>query len=199
MAKINLLPWRQERRRQRQKEFYSLLGVSAALAVLIGSGVVSYFNHLIDVQNRRNGMLRTEITALDAKLKEIEILEQKRASLLQRKQVIEQLQANRSQMVHLFDELVRTIPEGVKLDSMKQNGEALTLLGIAQSNARVSSYMRSLEKSGWMTSPDLKIIEAKGGDKGMPYQFSLTVKLSKPKPPESTPGSDALPAGGLSP
>ena len=183
MAKINLLPWRQERRKQRQKEFLSLVGMTAALAVAIAFGVVEYFDALIENQNARNAHLQSEITALDSRIKEIEGLEKQRAALLVRKQVIEQLQANRSQMVHLFDELVRTIPEGVRLDSIKQAGSVLTLDGFAQSNARVSSYMRSLEKSGWMTSPDLSIIEARGDDKLMPYQFSLRVTLTKPRQP----------------
>lgn len=183
MARINLLPWRQERRKRRQKEFGSLIGLTALLAAFLAFGIYSYFNVLIDNQNARNTYLQNEITALDARIKEIEGLEKQRAALLARKEVIEQLQANRSQMVHLFDELVRTIPEGVRLNAIKQNGDQLTLEGIAQSNARVSSYMRSLEKSGWMTNPDLAIIEAKGGDKAMPYQFTLRVTLTKPKQP----------------
>ena len=181
MAKINLLPWRLERRKQRQKEFYSMLGGAAILALLIAFGVVKYFDYLIETQNARNARLTSEIAQLDAKIKEIEELDKKKAQLLARKAVIEQLQANRSQMVHLFDELVRTIPDGVRLNSIKQTGEELTLDGVAQSNARVSSYMRALEGSGWMTNPDLSIIEAKGGDKAMPFVFALKVKLIKPK------------------
>ncbi len=181
MAKINLLPWRQERRKQRQKEFLSLLGVSAVFAVVAAFGVIKYFDTLIENQEGRNGYLRTEITALDARITEIEGLEKKRAALLARKQVIEQLQANRSQMVHLFDELVRTLPDGVRLNSIRQTGTQLTLEGVAQSNARVSSYMRNLERSGWMRNPDLSVIEAKGGDKALPYQFNLRVTLTKPK------------------
>lgn len=181
MAKINLLPWRQERRKQRQKEFLTLVGLSAAFALLVAFGVVKYFDTLIENQTERNAYLQTEIKALDSKIKEIEGLERQRAALLARKQVIEQLQANRSQMVHLFDELVRTIPEGVRLTTIKQAGTSLALNGVAQSNARVSSYMRNLEKSGWMTNPDLSIIEAKGGDKSMPYEFTLRVTLTKPK------------------
>jgi len=181
MTKINLLPWRQERRAQRQKEFLTLLGLTALAAVLVAFGVVRYFDHLIEQQNARNQYLQQEITALDAKIAEIAELERKRSHLLNRKQVIEQLQANRSQMVHLFDELARTMPDGVRLNSIKQNGEQLTLEGVAQSNARVSNYMRALQASGWMTNPDLSIIEAKGGDKLMPYEFSLMVTLTKPK------------------
>lgn len=189
MAKINLLPWRAERRKQRQKEFYGLLGAAALAAVLVGFGVVKYFDMLLSNQTSRNTQLQDEIKGLDAKIKEIEALDKKKAELLARKAVIEQLQANRSQMVHLFDELVRTIPDGVRLDSIKQTGEDLTLNGVAQSNARVASYMRQLQGSGWMTNPDVSVIEAKGVDKAMPFVFALRVKLIKPKregDPETT-------------
>ena len=182
MTKINLLPWRQERRAQRQKEYLTVLGLSGLVAAAVAFGVITYYDGLIVNQNDRNAFLTAEIQALDAKIAEIAELEKKRDHLLNRKQVIEQLQANRSQMVHLFDQLVRTIPEGVRLNSIKQNGESLTLDGMAQSNARVASYMRSLEGSGWMTAPDVSIIEAKGTDKLMPYQFTLSVTLTKPKP-----------------
>ncbi len=181
MAKINLLPWRAERRKQRQKEFYTMLAGAALVAVVIGLGVVKYFDHLIGVQNQRNTRLTSEIALLDEAISKIEALDKRKAELLARKAVIEQLQSSRSQMVHLFDQLVRTIPDGVRLNSIKQTGEKLTLDGVAQSNARVSSYMLELEDSGWMTAPDLSIIEAKGSDKSMPYQFALTVTLKKPK------------------
>ena len=92
--------------------------------------------------------------------------------------MIEQLQSNRSQMVHLFDSLVRTIPDGVALSAIKQEGDILTLTGRSQSNARVSTYMRQLESSGWMTNPDLNVIEAKDGNPGLPYEFNLKVKLA---------------------
>jgi len=182
MAKINLLPWRAERRKQRQKEFYGMLGIAAGIAVLIAFGVIKFYDARIENQNARNGRLKQEITALDAAIKEIQALDKKKAELLARKAVIEQLQANRSQMVHLFDELVRTIPEGVRLNAIKQTGDDLTLTGVAQSNARVASYMRALEGSGWMASPDVSIIEAQArGDGAMPFGFSLRVKLIKPK------------------
>jgi type IV pilus assembly protein PilN len=181
MAKINLLPWRAERRKQRQKDFMVLLGISAAAAVLVAFGVVSYFNGLIENQTERNALLQREITALDGRIKEIEGLERQRAALLARKAVIEQLQASRSQMVHLFDELVRTTPEGVRLIAVRQAGTQLTLEGVAQSNTPVSSFMRRIEGSGWMSRPDLSIIEARGSDRMMPYQFSLRVTMTKPK------------------
>lgn len=181
MAKINLLPWRAERRQQRQKQFYTLLGVVAVAAVLAVFGVKTYYDSLIEAQQARNNYLQNEIKLVDAKIKEIEELDRKRANLLQRKQVIEELQASRSLMVHLFDELVRTIPEGVRLSSIKQAGTVLTLEGLTQSNARVSSYIRALENSGWMARPDLSIIEAKGADRNMPYIFNLKVNLVQPK------------------
>jgi len=197
MARINLLPWRAQRRKQRQNEFYMMLGAAAVLAVLLAFGVVKYFDAEIEGQNARNSFLQSEITKLDAQIKAIEELERTKARLLARKAVIEQLQANRSQMVHLFDELVRTIPDGVRLTSIKQSGTQMTLDGVTQSNARVSSYMRNLQASGWIKNPDLKIIEAKGNDRSMPYQFTLTVTLTKPGADEAdAEGEDLAMAGG---
>jgi type IV pilus assembly protein PilN len=180
MARINLLPWRAERRKLRQKEFVSMLGLSAVAALLVSFLIVMYYNGQLEGQLNRNSYLREQITIVDQQIAEIEELDKKKANLLARKQVIEQLQASRSQMVHLFDQLVRTIPEGVRLTSLKQNGQTLTLEGLAQSNARVSSYMRNLEESGWMGNPDLTIIETKGEDKGLPNVFSLKVTLKTP-------------------
>lgn len=184
MAKINLLPWRAERRKQRQQQFYTLLAIVAIAAVLAVFGIKLYFDSLIEAQQARNAYLQNEISEVDKKIKEIESLDKKRADLLQRKQVIEELQASRSQMVHLFDELVQTIPEGIRLTSIKQNGSVLTLEGVSQSNARVSSYIRALEGSGWMARPDLSVIEAKGSEKNMPYIFNLKVSLVQPKAAE---------------
>lgn len=197
MARINLLPWRAERRKLRQKEFMSMLGLAAAAAMLLSFLIVMYYNGQIEGQQNRNQYLRDQIVIVDQQIKEIEELDKKKANLLARKQVIEELQASRSQMVHLFDELVRTIPEGVRLNSIKQNGQTLTLDGLAQSNARVSSYMRNLEESGWMTNPDLSIIEAKGTDKGLPNVFSLKVRLKSPSSEEAAaPAPAAAVAGG---
>lgn len=192
MARINLLPWREERRKLRQKEFAVMFAMAALGAVLLSFVIISYYNGQIDGQNERNAYMRDQITQVDKAIKEIEELDKKKAKLLARKEVIEQLQANRSQMVHLFDSLVRTIPDGAVLTSIKQDSQTLTLEGRAQSNARVSTYMRNLEGSGWMTSPDLSIIEAKGGDKGLPYVFRLQVKLANPNAPRDEDG-DGVP------
>jgi type IV pilus assembly protein PilN len=192
MARINLLPWREERRKVRQKEFMTMLGVAALGAVLLSFLMVNYFSRQIDGENARIAYVKDQIAKVDQQIKEIEELDKKKAKLLARKEVIEQLQANRSQMVHLFDSLVRTIPDGVTLTSIKQEGDKLTLEGRSQSNARVSTYMRNLEGSGWMTKPDLSIIEAKAGDPGLPYTFTLSVMLANPNAPKDTDG-DGVP------
>lgn len=188
MARINLLPWRAERRKHRQKEFLTLLGLSAAAAAVLAFFVISFYSAQIGGQNERNAYLHDQIAKVDTQIKEIDALDEKKTKLLARKEVIEQLQANRSQMVHLFDSLVRTIPDGVILTSIKQEGDKLTIDGRSQSNARVSSYMRTLEGSGWMTKPDLSIIEAKAGDPGLPYSFTLSVLLANPNAPKDLNG-----------
>lgn len=196
MARINLLPWRAERRKQRQKEFGVMLGLAALAGLLLWFLVNSYYNAQIDGQNTRNSYLQDQIRQVEASITEIDELDRQKARLLARKEVIEQLQANRSQMVHLFDSLVRTIPDGVVLTNIKQVGEALTLEGRSQSNARVSTYMRNLEGSGWMTKPDLSIIEARDGVAGLPYAFTLAVQLANPNAPKDEDGDgipDAVP------
>lgn len=195
MSRINLLPWRAERRKQRQKEFGVMVGIAAAAGVALWFLVNMYYNAQIDGQSARNAFLQQQIAEVDTQITEIDALESQRARLLARKAVIEQLQGNRSQMVHLFDQLVRTIPDGVLLTSLKQEGQTLTLEGRSQSNARVSTYMRSLDTSGWMTSPQLSVIEAQDGVPGLPYAFTLSVQLSTPAAKEAaaTGGDPAAP------
>lgn len=194
MAKINLLPWREDRRKLRNKEAQTLL-VAAALvgAVLV---FASWFQvgKWIDGQEARNGLLREEIRIADEKMKEIEALERTRQTLLRRKEVIEQLQSDRSVMVHLFDELVRRTPEGVRLSSIKQSGQQLTLQGFAESNARVSEYMRVIDQSEWLGNSDLSIVEAKGEDRKERYVFTLVINLVKPAAEGKEPGAADAPA-----
>ena len=184
MAKINLLPWRTERRKLREREFYMMLGGAAIAAVLAVFLWVFWMNERLDNQDSRNAYMKDQIHQLDDKLTEIKRLEETKSKLLARKQIIEQLQANRSQMVHLFDELVKTIPDGVRLTSMKQNGDTLTLAGVAQSNASVATYMRNLDKSSWLKRSDLQQTQAKGNDKRDRFEFGLTVKLTSPEEKE---------------
>ncbi|MGA8277440.1 MAG: PilN domain-containing protein [Rhodanobacteraceae bacterium] len=182
MARINLLPWRIERRKQREREFYGLLGAAGVGGLLVMFIWVGWMSARIDNQGARNNYLKAEINTLDQKIAEIAKLDDTRARLLTRKQIIEQLQSNRSQMVHLFDEMVRTIPDGARLTSMKQAGDTLTLAGVAESSARVATYMRNVDVSPCMGHSDLEKIENKTGDKGidkqLPYVFSLRVKLN---------------------
>ena len=180
MARINLLPWRAERQKERKKQFFMMLALSAFAGLAVWFLINTYYNAQISGQQERNAFLDQEIVAVQAKITEIQALEEKKNKLLNRKMVIEELQANRSQMVHLFDSLVRTIPDGVILTSIKQEGDKLTLEGRSQSNARVSTYMRNFETSGWMTKPELSVIQAEGDDKGLPYTFSLAVTLANP-------------------
>lgn len=179
-ANLNLLPWRAKRRKQREREFFSLLGFAAVLGALLVLAGIFFYNGRIEHQQARNNFIRGEITKLEEQIKEIERLEERRRQLIARKDVIERLQADRTRMVHLFDELVRTIPEGVRLTSIKQAGPLLTLEGLAQSHARVSTYMRRLDESDWLTKPDLSIIDAKGEDQGSRFAFTLRVTMTVP-------------------
>ena len=181
MARINLLPWRAERRKQREREFFMQLGAAAAVALVLVIGWSMWMGMRIDNQTDRNAYLQGQITQLKAENEQIKNLDKVRDRLLARKKIIEDLQANRSQMVHLFDELVKRTPPSVRLTSMAQKGEQLTLEGVAQSNAAVADYMRNLEASPWLGAADLQKTEKKAGDSRMPYDFGLTVKLGMPK------------------
>ncbi len=189
-ANINLLPWRLERRKLREREFYLMLAGAALAGALLVLGIVGLHSAQIDAQQARNQFLRSEITKLDAQIVEIERLKEARRQLVARKDVIERLQANRTQMVHMWDQLVRTIPEGVRLSAVKQAGTQLTLEGFAQSQARVSTYMRRLEDSDWLTGTSLTIVEAKDEDQRSRFAFTLRVQLTQPGAPDPTEAVD---------
>lgn len=201
MTRINLLPWRLERRNRREKEFYMMLGAAAVFGLLAFLLWSFWMGARIDNQNDRNNYLEAQIKQLDAKIVEIKELEKTRAQLLARKDIIEQLQANRSQMVHLFDELVKTIPDSVRLTAMAQTGEKLHLEGRAQSNASVATYMRNLDSSPWLGNPDLRKTENTDGGGSLPYIFLLDTTLTRPEDnkdaeegaPESTGSTEAAP------
>jgi len=174
MARINLLPWRENLRKKQQRAF----GIAAIAAVMATAaacaGVYFYIGSLIDYQNQRNQFLQREIALMDAKLKEIADLEKTKSKLIARMNVIQQLQSSRPEVVHLFDELVATIPDGVHLVRMEQSGSTLTLEGEAQSNARVSAYMRNIEASKWLDKPSLQVIKSMDGDQVGRSRFTLT-------------------------
>ncbi len=181
MVKINLLPWREERRQKLTKEYFVLLGIGAIIALAIVFSVYKIYDHNINFQNQRNDIIAKEIVKLDAQIVEIENLEKTRDDLLSRKKVIEELQANRTQMVHLFDELVSTIPNGLFLENIKQNGNIISLEGYAQSHSRVSAYMRKLEKSEWFKIPvRVEYIKADESFDTHEQKFKLMVNLTNP-------------------
>lgn len=184
MAHVNLLPWRAERRKQREREFYMQLVAAFVVALGVLLLWIFWMDQRIDNQNDRNAYLQTEIKQLDVRIAKIKDLEKVREHLLARKQIIEQLQADRSQMVHLFDELVKTIPSNARLTGLKQNGQSMTLDGVAQSNASVAEYMRNIEASPWMGHADLSKTENTHDATRMPYVFGLNVTLSRPKSDE---------------
>ena len=185
MAKINLLPWRAERRERRKREFFTHLGIGAVAAIVLVLLWGFWMSLRINNQNDRNEYLQGQITQLDSKITEIKSLQKVKKHLLDRKRIVEKLQSSRSQMVHLFDQIVETIPAGARLTGLKEveNGdtETLTLDGVAQSNATVAEYMRNIEASPWMGPAALVKTENVHSDSNTPYEFELVVKLGTPK------------------
>lgn len=175
MSRINLLPWREERRAVRKKQFLSGLGVAAFLAAGTVGLVHMYFDTLISNQNNRNTYIEQEISALDSKIAQIRELEKEKSSLIARMHAIETLQTSRPLVVHLFDELVTSMPEGIYLNEIEQKDEVLTVHGTAQSNARVSNFMRNLEASEWLTGATLEVIESKDKKKDRFNNFILKI------------------------
>jgi type IV pilus assembly protein PilN len=182
MAGINLLPWRAERRKQKQQEFFTITALALLFTAAVLIVVHFQIGGMIEYQNQRNQYLQSEVALLDQKIKEIEELEAKKKRLIAKMEVIQQLQLSRPEIVHLFDELARTIPDGVLLIDLAQADKLLTINGVAQSNARVSAYMRNLESSPWLQDPVLNVIESKQDSKDKKGQrgnkFTLQVKQS---------------------
>lgn len=197
MARINLLPWREEARRERQRQFlYSLMGtlVLGAILVLI---VGMFFDQRISHQESRNQQIQVEINRLEQRIARIAELERTRDRLLSRKQIIESLQASRSLTVELLDKLAKTIPVGITLTNVRQQGANLTLLGTSQSNARVSAYLQSLEEMDLFVRPELQYVRA-SQDPPTPietYEFAISVKLDNTKDDEQEAGMEPVGAG----
>ncbi|MBK8524146.1 MAG: PilN domain-containing protein [Betaproteobacteria bacterium] len=177
MIRINLLPHREEKRKARRLQFFVLTGLVAVLAGLIVFLGYSIIGGYIASQDERNDFLKKEIAVLDKQLEEIKRLKEQTAALLSRKQIIESLQGDRAEAVHLLNEMVKQTPEGIYLKSMKQEGRRITLSGYTQSNARVSTLMRNLEASPWLEKPILAEIKAVTLDKRRASEFSMTVTL----------------------
>ena len=190
MARINLLPWREELRRQRKREFGLMLAGSVAVSLLAVGWWHFYNEGLMNHQRQRNAFLEGQIKQVDKQIKEIQALEKTRNQLIARMNVIQDLQISRPQVVHLFDQLVETVPDGAYLTEVLQTGGAVALVGRAESNARVSAYMRNVETSPWLGDPQLKIIESKDKDKAQidMSDFRLTVKQIVPKAQQTEAG-----------
>src|SRR5258706_8473888 len=179
-GKINLLPHREERRKRARTHFAVLGGMTAALGLVIVAFGWFFYQQRIGQQDDRNKFMKSEIAKLDKEIDEIKEVKDKIAALLARKQVIETLQADRVQSVYLLDEMVRQMPEGVFLRSMKQSGPNIQLLGYAQSNARVSTLMRNIESSPWLANPNLVEIKATTLGKMRISEFSMRLGLKRP-------------------
>lgn len=191
-VKINLLDWRTELGNLRKQQFLAMLGLGAALAVG-GVGVV-YFGvtDAIDHQRERNTFLEAQIVEMDKKITEIEELEKVKANLLARMKVIEELQASRAAMVHFFDEVLNTLPEGVYIKALKQVGPAVTIEGVAESNNRVSAYMKNIESSSWFAEPKLVVINTKDVNRRRQSEFQLQFKnLTRQKAPSAGAAEEA--------
>jgi type IV pilus assembly protein PilN len=173
MAHINLLPWREELRKQKQKEFVTTTVVSAVFAVLLVFAAHLFVNGKISFQNYRNEFLQSEINILDKRIKRIEDLESMKQGLLARMNVIQDLQSSRPESVHMMDELVRSLPDGVFINTFTQQNRSLTLQGVAQSNARVSDYMRNIDSSEWFSDPRLDQIRTTENNRRRIANFTL--------------------------
>ena len=176
MPRINLLPWREEDRKRRQREFLVAMGGALVAGIFVVIGVVFAFSQMIDTQRDRNARLTGEIAVLDKSIQEIDGLERQKERLLARMEIIEQLQRSRPEVVHLFDEMSRQLPEGVYLTGLKQTGSLVELKGVAQSSTRVSALMRNIDRSEWFDDPDVQKVETKDTGPARQAEFTLALK-----------------------
>jgi type IV pilus assembly protein PilN len=194
MPRINLLPWRDSQRKQKRQEFILSIGAAiatAALVVLVGRWQMSA---AIEHQQLRNQILNDEIAQLDKQIQEIVGLENQKRKLLARMEIIETLQRSRPEIVHVFDEIVRTLPEGVYLTYLKQTGTRIEIHGVAQSSTRVSAFMRNIDSSQWLADPSLQVVETKGRDAGRGADFTLFANQRSQVPPEDDAGAGKVAA-----
>ena len=191
MIRLNLLPHREQKRQARRREFVTLsIGLAILAAAIVALGHVVLGNQT-DNQNSRNALIKSEIAKLDEQIKEIDKLREQTLALLSRKQIVETLQTNRTEAVHLIDQVVRQLPDGIYLRLVKQSDNKVTLIGYAQSNARVSTLMRNIESSPWLEKPAL--VEIKSVQlpnvAGKVNEFTLTLQVKRVAPPDVAPAS----------
>ena len=203
MPRINLLPWREGQRKERKLAFLVALGVAALAAGVASFAAYLLYGSMIESQQHRNQQLRVEIKTLDKQIEEINNLEVAKQKFIARMEIIEKLQRSRPEIVHVFDEIVRTLPEGVYLTGVKQTDKRLRFDGVAQSSTRVSSFMRNLDGSRWLRNPELEVVQtAKGATPGS--SFTLTADQVTTVAPEDGAGKSkmrkaSLGAGGVRP
>ena len=185
MPRINLLPWREAQRKERKLAFLVALGVAALAAGVTAFAAYLLYGSMIEAQQRRNSELRVAIKKLDKQIEEINSLESAKQKFIARMEIIEKLQRSRPEIVHVFEEIVRTLPEGVYLTSVKQNGMRLKFEGIAQSSTRVSSFMRNLDGSQWLRNPGLEVVQTTKGS-GPGSSFTLTADQVTTAGPEGS-------------
>lgn len=199
MPRINLLPWREEQRTERKMAFLVALGAAAASALVAVFAVNLFYNGLMNAQEDRNERLRVEIRELDKQIEKINDLEQRKQNFIARMQIIEKLQRSRPEVVHLFDEIVRTIPDGTYLTALKQTGARIRIEGVAQSSTRVSTFMRSLDASQWLRDPELEVVETKA-NQPLGSNFTLFAdQVSVADSDEAQKAPEARPAAGTQP
>ncbi len=176
MPRINLLPWREAERKRKRQEFGLAIGAALATAALVALLGRWEMSASIAHQQDRNKVLQDEIALLDKQIEEINGLDAQKRRLLARMEIIERLQRSRPEIVHVFDEIVRILPEGVYLTYLKQSGEKFEFRGVAQSSTRVSTLMRNIEASEWLADPSLQIVETRGRDAAVGASFTLFAK-----------------------
>jgi type IV pilus assembly protein PilN len=169
MPRINLLPWREAQRKERKLKFTVALGGAVVCAGVVAGAVYLLYNAMIDAQVARNDMLKAQIKILDRQIEEINDLEQTKRQFIARMQIIEKLQGSRPEIVHLFDQIVKTLPDGVYLTGVTQTGDHLKFTGVAQSSTRVSAFMRNIDSSQWMKNPTLEVIQSAPGAFGSSF------------------------------
>ena len=169
MPRINLLPWREAQRKERKLAFVVALGGAAVCACLVAAAVYLLYTGMIDAQVRRNELLQAQIKVLDRQIEEINNLEQTKRQFIARMQIIEKLQRSRPEIVHVLDQIVKTLPDGVYLTAVTQSGDHLKFSGVAQSSTRVSAFMRNIDSSQWLKNPTLEVIQSAPGAFGSSF------------------------------
>lgn len=195
MPRINLLPWREGQRKERKLAFAVSMGISAVAACVTAFAAYLMFGSMITAQVRRNEQLRVEIKQVDKQIEEINNLESSKQKFIARMKIIEQLQRSRPEIVHVFDEIVRTLPDGVYLTSVKQTAAKLKFEGVAQSSTRVSSFMRNIDGSDWLKNPELEVVQtAKNNTPGS--NFTLTAQEVSTAAPDDANANGKAKRGG---